>query len=48
MCEADGAVTEALVGVYRELAVGGTGLIVTGHSFVRADGKASAGMMGDA
>ncbi|MBL7222827.1 MAG: NADH:flavin oxidoreductase [Candidatus Brocadiae bacterium] len=46
MCEADGAVTAALVDVYRALAVGGTGLIVTGHSFVRADGKAGAGMTG--
>ena len=46
MCEPDGTVPPLLVDFYRTLAQGGTGLIITGHSFVRADGKASPGMMG--
>ena len=46
MCRPDGSVTPLLVDFYRTLARGGTGLIVTGHAFVRADGKASQGMMG--
>ena len=46
MCEPDGRATPLLADFYRTLARGGTGLIFTGHSFVRADGKASDGMMG--
>jgi 2,4-dienoyl-CoA reductase-like NADH-dependent reductase (Old Yellow Enzyme family) len=46
MCPLDGQVTDALVDLYRALAEGGVGLIITGHSFVRPDGKASEGMMG--
>ena len=46
MCPADGRVTPDLVEFYRRLASGGTGLIVTGHAFVRADGRAGEGMMG--
>jgi len=46
MCEPDGRATPQLAEFYGALARGGTGLIITGHSFVRADGKASDGMMG--
>jgi len=46
MCPPDGRVTGDLVEFYRRLARGGTGLIVTGHAFVRADGRAGEGMMG--
>ena len=46
MCEPDGRATPLLADFYGTLARGGTGLIITGHSFVRADGKASDGMMG--
>jgi len=46
MCEPDGRATEALAALYRALGRGGCGLIVSGHTFVRADGKASDGMMG--
>lgn len=46
MCRPDGRVTPLLVEFYARLARGGVGLIITGHSFVRADGKASEGMMG--
>jgi len=46
MCTPEGRVTPALEQFYARLARGGTGLIITGHSFVRADGKASEGMMG--
>jgi 2,4-dienoyl-CoA reductase-like NADH-dependent reductase (Old Yellow Enzyme family) len=37
----DGGVTEELVEVYRELADGGVGLIITGYTAVRADGRQS-------
>ncbi|MFP4056645.1 MAG: NADH:flavin oxidoreductase [Candidatus Brocadiia bacterium] len=46
MCAPDGGVTPPLVELYRRLARGGAGLLMTGHSFVRPDGKASDGMMG--
>lgn len=46
MCRPDGSATPELADFYRVLGRGGTGLIITGHSFVRADGKASEGMMG--
>jgi 2,4-dienoyl-CoA reductase-like NADH-dependent reductase (Old Yellow Enzyme family) len=42
----EGAVADAQVDLYRALAEGGVGLIVTGHMYVRADGDASQGMMG--
>jgi len=46
MCEADGRATESLARLYRALGQGGCGLVISGHTFVRADGKASDGMMG--
>ena len=46
MCKISGRVTPLLVDFYRDLAHGGAGLIMTGHAFVRSDGKASEGMMG--
>lgn len=44
---ADGAgrVTDAQVDLYRALGRGGAGLIVTGHAYVRRDGKCSRGML---
>lgn len=46
MADEQGRVTDGQVELYRRLARGGMGLIVTGHAYVRADGKASIGMMG--
>lgn len=46
MCSSDGRVTPLVVEFYGTLARGGVGLIITGHSFVRADGIACEGMMG--
>jgi 2,4-dienoyl-CoA reductase-like NADH-dependent reductase (Old Yellow Enzyme family) len=46
MCDDSGAVTQQLIDCYRELAAGGVGLIVSGYSFVRADGKQLPGKMG--
>ena len=46
MCEQDGRPTERLINCYRDLAKGGTGLIVTGYAFVRLDGKHNPGQMG--
>lgn len=46
MCEADGRPTEKLADWYRDLACGGVGLIITGYSFVRPDGKQLPGKMG--
>lgn len=39
MCEADGRPTDRLVNCYRNLAKGGVGLIISGYTFVRPDGK---------
>lgn len=39
MCDPDGRPTEKLVELYRGLARGGVGLIVTGFAYVRPDGK---------
>jgi 2,4-dienoyl-CoA reductase-like NADH-dependent reductase (Old Yellow Enzyme family) len=41
LADRDGGVTERLVRVYRELADGGVGLIITGYMAVRADGRQS-------
>jgi 2,4-dienoyl-CoA reductase-like NADH-dependent reductase (Old Yellow Enzyme family) len=46
MCEESGAVTDKLTDYYRILAEGGVGLIISGYSFVRADGKQLSGKMG--
>jgi len=46
MCRADGSAPPLVAELYGELARGGTGVLVTGHTFVRADGIASEGMMG--
>ncbi len=39
MCEKDGRPTQRLIDCYQNLAKGGIGLIITGYSFVRPDGK---------
>lgn len=39
MAEADGAVSEALVALYRDLGRGGAGLIITGHIYVERRGQ---------
>ncbi|OGW27615.1 MAG: NADH-dependent flavin oxidoreductase [Nitrospirae bacterium GWC2_57_13] len=46
MCDNDGRPTEKLVQCYRNLAIGGAGLIITGYSFVRLDGKQLPSKMG--
>lgn len=46
MCEKDGRPTSKLASCYRELASGGVGLIITGYTFVRPDGKQLPGKMG--
>jgi 2,4-dienoyl-CoA reductase-like NADH-dependent reductase (Old Yellow Enzyme family) len=46
MCEPDGRPTEKLTDCYVSLARGGIGLIITGYTFVRPDGKQLPGKMG--
>jgi len=46
MCEPDGCPTDKLADWYRDLAQGGVGLIITGYTFVRPDGKQLPGKMG--
>ena len=46
MCEQDGRPTEKLINCYRDLAQGGIGLIVSGYTFIRPDGKGLPGKMG--
>jgi 2,4-dienoyl-CoA reductase-like NADH-dependent reductase (Old Yellow Enzyme family) len=46
MCEKDGRPTPRLASCYRDLALGGVGLIITGYTFVRPDGKQLPGKMG--
>jgi 2,4-dienoyl-CoA reductase-like NADH-dependent reductase (Old Yellow Enzyme family) len=46
MCEKDGRPTPRLASCYRDLASGGVGLIITGYTFVRPDGKQLPGKMG--
>lgn len=46
MCEADGRPTARLINYYRKLARGGVGLIISGYTFVRPDGKQLPGKMG--
>ena len=46
MCEEDGRPTPKLSGYYANLAKGGVGLIITGYTFIRPDGKQLPGQMG--
>ena len=46
MCETDGRPTARLADYYRELARGGVGMIISGYTFVRPDGKQLPGKMG--
>lgn len=46
LAKKDGSVDAKMVSLYKALAEGGTGLIITGHAFVRLDGKANARMSG--
>lgn len=46
MCDQEGNVTPRLIEYYRQLARGGLGLIITGYSYVREDGKQNPGKMG--
>ncbi|MEW6599449.1 MAG: NADH:flavin oxidoreductase [Nitrospirota bacterium] len=46
MCGADGRPTDKLISCYRDLAKGGVGLIISGYTFVRPDGKQAPGKMG--
>lgn len=46
MADADGRPRPQLKEVYRELARGGVGLIITGHMYVHPGGKANPGMTG--
>ena len=45
-CGETGAVTDELVDIYRELAKGGVGLIVTGHAYVQPNGRCSIDQIG--
>ncbi|MFC1745249.1 NADH:flavin oxidoreductase [Candidatus Riflebacteria bacterium] len=46
MCEDNGRPTEKLIDYYRELAKGGVGLIISGYTFIRPEGKQMIGKMG--
>jgi 2,4-dienoyl-CoA reductase-like NADH-dependent reductase (Old Yellow Enzyme family) len=46
MCDQDGRPTEKLIHCYGDLAQGGIGLIVSGYTFVRPEGKQNPGKMG--
>ena len=46
MCEPDGRPTDRLVTYLTDLARGGIGLIISGYSYVRPEGKQSPGKMG--
>lgn len=46
MCDNDGRPTTKLANWYHDLASGGVGLIITGYTFVRPDGKQLPGKMG--
>jgi 2,4-dienoyl-CoA reductase-like NADH-dependent reductase (Old Yellow Enzyme family) len=46
MCEEDGRPTKKMIDHYRDLALGGVGLIITGFAFVQPDGKGLPGKMG--
>ena len=46
MCDPEGRPTQRLCDLYRELAEGGIGLLVSGYAFVRPEGKQLPGKMG--
>lgn len=46
MCDHNGCPTDTLTDFYCQLALGGIGLIITGYTFVRPDGKQLPGKMG--
>lgn len=46
MCNPDGSPSERLINCYKDLAAGGVGLIITGYSYVREEGKQLPGKMG--
>ena len=46
MCTADGRPTDKLIKCYRDLAQGEVGLIISGYTFVRPEGKQFPGKMG--
>lgn len=46
MCDPDGRPTRKLTDYYADLVKGGTGLIITGYTYVRPDGKQLPGKMG--
>ena len=46
MCDPDGRPTEKLTEFYRQLALGGVGLLITGYTFVTPEGKQLPGKMG--
>jgi len=46
MCGPEGEVSPEVIEIYRTLAAGGVGLIITGHCYVAPNGKANDGMMG--
>ncbi len=46
VCDQDGRPTEKVGDFYRDLAQGGVGLIITGYTFVRPEGKQLPGKMG--
>ena len=46
MCDERGAATGRLIDYYADLARGGTGLIISGYTYVREDGKQFPGKMG--
>jgi len=46
MCDTDGRPTEKLMQLYRNLAMGGVGLLITGYTFVQPEGKQMPGKMG--
>ncbi len=46
MCEQNGRPTEKVISWYRDLSQGGTGLIISGYTFIRPEGKQLPGKMG--
>ena len=46
LCETDGRPKQQLIELYRNLVRGGVGLIISGYTYVRADGKQLPGKMG--